>query len=163
MLSSKHRRQSAERPARIARAYELRVQGFTEREIAKELGCSPPAAHSYLTEAFSKAMEEIHERGRHYIGVEFDRLEMAAKHLRRGLLRGDPNAIREWRSLSESRRKLLGLDAKPDFDADAREVRVTLSFAPVAHGHPPGDVEGGEQDDRRSTSIPVDRDGNEDR
>lgn len=168
LRSRTHLRETLERPAKIARAYELRIEGLSEREIAVKLGCSKAAAHVYVTEALAKGMEEIRERGREYVHLELERLEFAGKHLRRRVSRGDTDAAREWRALSESRRKLLGLDSRPDADTGAPEIHVTFKFpdsAPAANAgvRAAAGVAGPGPDAGRPASVPVDRDGHEDR
>lgn len=172
MSSPKHRKQTLERPANIARAYQLRVEGLTERAIAERMGIALATAHAYVAEAMSEGMREIHERGRDYVRLELDRLEQPVEHLQRGIKNGNADAIREHRSLSESRRKLLGLDARPDADAGAADIHVTFKFpegftarAEPAHSdvRPSADVAGRDADGGRPAPVSLDRDGDEDR
>ena len=144
MLHARKRKDTVERPARLARAYQLRIEGLSERAIAARMGISPSTAHEYVTEALSEGMREIHERGRDFVRLELDRLEAPVRFLQKRICRGDPDAIREHRSLSESRRKLLGLDARPDRDDGAADVHITFRF-PGGPGKPePGKPEKGE-------------------
>jgi hypothetical protein len=130
------------------------------------MGISPQTAHAYVTEALEKGMAEIHERGRAYVFTELARLEQPVAFLQRAIRRGDTDAIREHRSLSESRRKLLGLDAQPDSDTGAREIIVTLQLPQdpaLARREAPADVGATNTDDRRPSPVSVDRDRNENR
>jgi len=163
LRSPVHRQQSAERPARMARALALRVEGRSEREIARALGCSPYTAHHLLVDAMREGTAEIQKRGADFKKLELERLEYPVTFLRRHVRKGDADAAREWRALSESRRKLLGLDARPDADTGTAEVVVTLRFAPAADGSATEDVRRAGADDRRPAALPVDRDGDKDR
>lgn len=174
LRSAKHRRETAARPGNIARAYQLRVEGLTERQIAARMGIDPRTAHDYVVEALSAGMREIHERGRDFVRLELDRLEQPVKFLQRRLRRGDTDAIREHRGLSESRRKLLGLDAQPDRDVGTADVHITFRFPEASPGTPLGEAEKAEAhadvrpaedvtatagDDRRAAPVSVDRHG----
>lgn len=166
--SAKHRTETARRPLRIAQAYTLKLHGFTERAIAAQLGCSVSTAHEYVREALAEGMREIRERGRDYVRLELDRLEQPVLALQAGLRRGDTDAIREYRSLSESRRKLLGLDAQRDSGdgAGPSAVSVTFTFAgkaATADIRVAGSVGTAEADGVRPAPDSVDRNRHEDR
>ncbi len=116
---------------RDARAAELRGEGWTYPAIGRELGISKGKAHDAVRRAFVDIIKEPAEQAR---AVELARLEDAHDHALAVLLRehitvshgqivkdsdGNPiiddapvlQAIDRIRALSESRRKLLGLDA----------------------------------------------------
>jgi predicted transcriptional regulator len=163
MSSPTHRKKTLERRAKVAQAYQLRVEGLSEIAIAAWMGIAKSTAHEYVTEALAEGMREIHERGRDFVRLELDRLESPVKFLQKRIRRGDSDAIREHRSLSESRRKLLGLDARPDSDSGALEVRVTLQLPPAATArvdrHASTDVRAADADAGRPAQVSVDRDG----
>jgi len=93
------------------KALELRKCGATFSEIGKALGVSTQRAHKIV-------MEELERLGLQRIGtadelrrLELERLEMASIPVVSKVKKGDMRAALVWIKLSESRRKLLGLDA----------------------------------------------------
>lgn len=125
-----------------AEAARLRGQGLTYRAIAKKMGTSVSVAHARVQSAFRATLAEPAEQAR---AVELARLEDAHDHALAVLLRehltvshgkiivgpdGNPliddgpilQAIDRIRALSESRRKLLGLDAPSRVSVDAEHL-----------------------------------------
>jgi hypothetical protein len=130
--------QAAERPIR---AFELRKQGYSYREIGAALGVSHKTAHEDVQRVLAELAETRLESAAAYVALECERLDMAALALFQHLETGDPQIINSWIKLSESRRKLLGLDAptkiaatNPDGTAPAAyaELRaVVLAMLPM--------------------------------
>ena len=95
-----------------ARVLELRKLGFTLAEIGAQLGkISAQRVHKIL-------MEELERLAMLTLGnadalrrLELERLEIASIPVVAKLKKGDLKAAAVWIRLSESRRKLLGLDA----------------------------------------------------
>ena len=92
-------------------ALELRKCGATFAEIGKGLGISTQRAHKIV-------MEELERLAMLRLGnadelrrLELERLEMASIPVVNKVKRGDLQAALVWIKLSESRRKLLGIDA----------------------------------------------------
>lgn len=131
-----------EQVAGDARAAELRGLGWTYTAIAAELGISKGNAHKRVQRAFRDTLAEPAEQAR---AVELARLEDAHDRVLAVLLRehstvshgriikdadGNPiiddtpvlQAIDRIRALSESRRKLLGLDAPSRVSVDAEHL-----------------------------------------
>jgi len=125
-----------------ARAAQLRGQGLSYRAVARELGVSVSSAHQAVARAFRDTLTEPAEQAR---AVELARLEDAHDAALAVLLRehvtvshgrivtdddGTPilddapalQAIDRIRALSESRRKLLGLDAPSRVSVDAENI-----------------------------------------
>lgn len=125
-----------------ARAAELRGQGLTYRAIAREMGWSVSSAHDAVQRAYRQTLTEPAEQAR---AVELARLEDAHEAALAVLLRdhitvshghvvkddqGNPiiddgpvlQAVDRIRALSESRRKLLGLDAPARVSVDAQNL-----------------------------------------
>lgn len=123
-------------------AAELRAQGLTYRAIAKELGCSLSNAYQRVQRAWAATLAPAADEAR---AVELQRLEDAHDAALAVLLRehitvshgrvvkdDDGNAIVDdapvlqavdrIRALSESRRKLLGLDAPSRVSVDAEHL-----------------------------------------
>jgi hypothetical protein len=93
------------------RALELRKCGATFAEIGKSLEISTQRAHKIV-------MEELERLALLRLGnadelrrLELERLEMASIPVVSKVKQGDLQAAMVWIKLSESRRKLLGIDA----------------------------------------------------
>lgn len=148
-----------------ARAAELRGQGKSYRAIARELGVSVSSAHDAVMRAFRDTLSEPAEQAR---AVELARLEEAhdaalavllREHLTvshgkiivgndgRPLIDDGPTlqAIDRIRALSESRRKLLGLDApqRHELTMEAIDAALAEADAELAAAHSEaGEAEG---------------------
>lgn len=98
---------------RHVRAFELRKTGASYRDIAYQLGVSVAQAH----EDVQRVLGELHALAltgaQDYVNLELERLDAAQFALYQHLDSGDPQVINSWVRVSESRRKLLGLDAAP--------------------------------------------------
>lgn len=113
---------TAERDAQAAR---LRHYGFSYRQIAKQMGWeSPASAHR----AVGRALREIiREAAEDLVKLETERFDAALAPVLRIIETGTPleqlAAVDRLVKLSESRRKLLGLDAPTRTD-----LRITDSL-----------------------------------
>lgn len=144
-------------------AAELRGQGLSYRAIGRELGISGVQARERVLRAWRDTLTEPAEQAR---AVELERLEQAHDHALAVLLRehitvsqgrvvrdeeGTPvpddgpvlQAIDRIRALSESRRKLLGLDAPSRVSVDAEHLGEEIiglinSLRDVASDDQPG-------------------------
>lgn len=101
---------SAERDAQAAR---LRFYGFSYRQIAQQMNwASPATAHRAVARALH---EVVREAGEDLLKLETARLDAAVAPVLRIIETGQPleqlAAVNTLVKLSESRRKLLGLDA----------------------------------------------------
>lgn len=103
-----------------------RIQHQSLRAIANKLGVS----HQTVKNDLDRAMEELHktetQRTADYRMMELQRLEVACSAIMRKVIDGDISAVDEYRKLSESRRKLLGVDAPVQVDLNTGK-RVDLS------------------------------------
>jgi hypothetical protein len=131
--------QSEQAAERHVRAFELRKQGFTYREIGAALGVSGKTAHEDVQRVLAELAETRLASAAEYVDMELERLDTLTEEATRILLATHPlisggdvlsgftpdgvaigltdagpklAAIRELRAISESRRKLLGLDAQ---------------------------------------------------
>jgi DNA-binding CsgD family transcriptional regulator len=100
--------QAAERPIR---AFELRKQGYSYREIGVVLGVSHKTAHEDVQRVLAELATLRQASAAEYVAMELERLDMAQQALAAHLETGDPQIVNSWVKVSESRRKLLGLDA----------------------------------------------------
>lgn len=141
LSSRKHRVKSAERLERLERVFALMVVGKTERQIAAEMGVSPAGAHAMCHAIIDIYTERRGELADKYRSMELQRLEHATAALAPKVKKGNLLAIDRWVRLSESRRKLLGVDA-PTKQAisgpDGGPVRVEFVF-PEDGEQPSGD------------------------
>jgi len=149
-----------------AEAARLRGEGLTYSAIAREMGCSKGKAWERVQRAFKATLQEPADQAR---AVELARLEDAHDQALAVLLRehvtvsqgrvvyGDDGApiiddgptlaaIDRIRALSESRRKLLGLDAPSRVSVDAEhlgreigELLNTLAYTAANDDQPPVD------------------------
>lgn len=115
------------------RCWQLRLRGLTLRAIAAETGLSKSTVENRLRNAFQEYREDVAAMRDQYVQMELERLDavqqavvavLEAPHFmvsdgRVVRVDGEPlpdhgpvlAAVREFRMLSESRRRLLGLDA----------------------------------------------------
>jgi predicted transcriptional regulator len=137
----------------------LRVAGLTVTQIAKELGVTTQAASGYVRDALKEVAEQTHASAEEYRELELARLDKLIRKTEAILgrfhivvsqgkiirmlsedgedkpLRDDGpelTAIARLQSLSESRRKLLGLDAPTkltDGDGNA-PIKVIIGIDP---------------------------------
>lgn len=132
------------------RCWELRLRNYSLRRIAAETGLSRSTVERRLRSAMDAYREDTAELRDQYIQLELERLDAAqarvleileANHMlvqdgRVITVDGRPipdagpvlAAAREYRAISESRRKLLGLDAP----AKASVTHVTVSEVDAA-------------------------------
>lgn len=98
-----------------ARALKLRMRGNSYRAIARALGCSLSTAHGYITDALSEIRAECKESAEQLREIEIAKLDAAEKEAWKRM-RGADDAdaaklLNTIKAISESRRKLTGLDA----------------------------------------------------
>jgi len=102
---------------RRVKAMEFRAAGLTFRQIGAQLGVSHTAARNYVVAGLRAARVELEKIGKGYVLLELERLESPVVELVKQLKSGQLSptelcqVIDTIRKLSESRRKLLGLDA----------------------------------------------------
>lgn len=97
-------------------ALELRKTGLTYRQIATRLQCSLGAAHKYVTSALAALRSEVLDSARDLRDLEVAKLDDLEHRLRRRLKPAcsDSDCAKLATAIlkiTESRRKLLGLDA----------------------------------------------------
>lgn len=97
---------------RRSQALELRTKGWAYRAIGPELGISHGQAVKDVQRALAEIAKVEHEKAGELRIIELERLDLAAKAIEPKVTAGDPRATEVWIRLGESRRKLLGLDAR---------------------------------------------------
>ncbi len=98
---------------RRLKAIELRKCGASYRQIGRKLGVSGKTAHEDIQAVLSELSALRLASAADYVALEMERLDAAQLALYQHLDSGDPQIINSWVKVSESRRKLLGLDAQP--------------------------------------------------
>lgn len=97
--------------ARQAKAIELRKSGASYRAIGRVLGCSEATAHRDVRKALRRIIAFGDRQAEEYRQLELERLDAIQLGVWLRMRTGDPHAADVARKVSESRRKLLGLDA----------------------------------------------------
>lgn len=110
------------------RAWEMRLRGATQHEIADELKVSQP----YVCALLAKAREEMIEQNRLDAGTatgeQVGRLDRMIAALTPAAEAGDVKAVSALLAVEDRRAKLLGLDA-----ATRKAVDLTSGGAPLAY------------------------------
>jgi len=100
---------------RAARALEMRKSGISYRRIAEKLECDVSTAHLYVKEAIAKSAESIQHSADELRAIELEKLDKWEASLQLGIRDADPQVRAKSAAvllkITESRRKLLGLDA----------------------------------------------------
>jgi hypothetical protein len=101
---------------RRVRALDLRKSGAGYRQIANTLAVSVSQAHDDVQIALQALAKLEQASAEEYRAMELARLDMALLALASKMKLGDPAVVNAWVRVSESRRKLLGLDAPQAID-----------------------------------------------
>jgi hypothetical protein len=103
---------------------ELRIAGYSFRRVAEEM--TRRGTPMGTTTAFRRvewALQQILTPGVEELRrMEGERLDVAMRALLPGLEDGNVQAVQAWIKLSESRRRLFGLDAPVKIDATVTET-----------------------------------------
>ncbi len=110
--------QSAKKAAKVVEAFDLRCRGYRYRDIGKAIGVSATTAFRYVSQELARLAKEATEGAERLRVIEHARLEDSYRETQHGILAtrdSDPTAhvryIEQARKISESIRKLYGLDA----------------------------------------------------
>lgn len=106
---------------RRLRVLELRKAGASYRNIAKAVGCSHEQVRKDLAAVHAELLKEQVASADELRAMESERIDMARLAIAPQVKQGHLGAVREWRALGESYRKLWGLDAP-----EKREVTGNL-------------------------------------
>jgi hypothetical protein len=96
---------------RRQKALDLRKQAQSYRAIATALGYSVGQAHADVQIALAELAELEHASAAEYRTMEEERLDAAAAAIWPKVTKGDLDAVHAWVRISESRRRMRGLDA----------------------------------------------------
>lgn len=106
-----HRGKHGAAVERRVQAFELHKLGVSYREIGHQLGVSVATAHEDVQSVLDELRATALASANDYVNLELERLDAAQFALSQHLESGDPQVVNAWVKVSESRRKLLGLDA----------------------------------------------------
>ena len=122
--------------ARRIDAAKLRARGLSYRDIGAKLGISYAQAFKDVKAGLKALHGDLQKRAPELARVELERLEMFLDRLAVRIEEGDLDALEAWRKLSESRRKLLGVDAPEKVhvtqNIDLEIENAIRQLAPVA-------------------------------
>jgi len=106
------------------KATELRLAGWSYRAIGAELGVSGKTAYKAVTRSLARTRAETAESAELLRQIEQERLERLISAADNKAQNGDISAIEVVRKLSESLRKLNGLDApaKTDITTNGKDI-----------------------------------------
>lgn len=100
---------------RAAVALSLRSRGYSYRAIAAQLGVSLSTAHGYVADALAELRAQTAEEAQTLRDLEAQKLDQIECYLWRAMRQASTTdaakLANSLRALSESRRKLFGLDA----------------------------------------------------
>ena len=114
---SPHKKLDEDHPEKVSatvlrrKAVDLRIKGYSFGDIATELGVSRTQAFRLVQGALKVHNRRLAEKAEELIRVEEERLDRAVKGLMKKVDAGDTRAAEVLVRISESRRKLHGLDA----------------------------------------------------
>lgn len=115
---------------RAIKALNLRRQGWSFRDIAQELGVTPPAVHEAVTRMLRNM---THEEADSYRKIELERMETMLKAIWGRVTEGELQAIDRAIRISERISRLLGLDAPVKLDVPGG---LTLAQLIIQAGQP---------------------------
>ena len=122
-----------EASARAAHALAMRKRGHSYRTIAAQLGVSLSTAHGYVADALAELRAQKAREARMLRDLEAQKLDRMERYLWRALRTASPADVAKLanslRLVSESRRKLFGLDAAPKVE-QAGNLYTVLAASP---------------------------------
>ena len=101
----------AEIELRRTKAIEMRVEGFSYREIAKELGVSVATAFNDVEAVIERNKQEANENADKARRIAIQRIDVAVRGLMPDVRAGNARSAEVMAKLEERRAKLVGLDA----------------------------------------------------
>jgi len=100
-----------------AKALELRKSGASYRQIGEALGVTMQRAHQLVMDELDRLAQLRLGNADELRRLELERLEMGALAIVTKVKQGNVECVKVWVRISESRRKLLGLDAPIKLEA----------------------------------------------
>jgi hypothetical protein len=103
---------------RRRKALELRVQGYTYKEIGREIGCGANRAGQMIRDLIAERAGELDDLVREQVELANVRLDAGVKALWPQYVQGDTDAVQAMMRIEERRAKLNGLDAPAKIQAE---------------------------------------------
>jgi DNA-binding CsgD family transcriptional regulator len=110
-ISDPHKAQRASKAERQSKAFDLLKAGASYRQIAKALDVSHETARKDVEAVLADLRAQATAGAEELRALEDERLTMAALAIAKQVQSGHLGAVDRWVRISESRRKLWGLDA----------------------------------------------------
>lgn len=108
----------------VRKAVELRRDGLSYAEIGKRTGCAPGTAYKRVQRGLDEIRTGTADAAEAVIELELLRMDELISKVKKGLRSADPRVVshcaRTLIRASESRRKLLGLDAPAKVEVKGR-------------------------------------------
>lgn len=111
MARGKSTKENAKIIERQIQALQMRRSGFSYRKIGARLGITHVQARADVLKALEARKQDRDVEADLLVQLELERLDMLLEGLYRMAEVGNPLAVEKFLKVSESRRKLLGLDA----------------------------------------------------
>src|SRR4051794_4023139 len=105
---------------RRLQALNLRTAGASYRTICRQLGISHAQAQRDVVQALADRRVKAAETADMLVELEIERLDVALLALSHKVRSGHLGAISLWIKLSETRRKLLGIDGSSKLQIDVK-------------------------------------------
>lgn len=131
------------RPSRVSaaerrrQAVQLRAMGRTFAEIAEALGyAGESGARNAVNEQLARLESQDVKDADLLRRLEAERIDLARRSIAQAVMQGNLAAIDRWQRLSESFRKLYGLDAPAQLDVSVDEQQSVVFLLPPGPRHP---------------------------
>lgn len=122
---SKVPKNSVDGALRAVKALQMRRDGMTYLEIATNLGVHESTACRDIHKQLKRLNKRNLEEAKYLQDLELERLDGLLHALKGGVAKGDPKSVEVARKLSESRRKMLGLDKPQKIElTDVRDLEA---------------------------------------
>lgn len=103
-------------------AWKLRVEGYSQQEIADKLGVSQRTISNWLRAAYPEYMKEHHELAADFTKWHLARCEAWLTSLKDGLSVGDPKAVNAAVRVLQHEAKIVGIEQAPQ----GQKIEVNL-------------------------------------
>lgn len=114
-------------------AIQLRLRGFSYREIGEQIGCSTTTAFEYVNAVLERVKKETNETAEKARQLALGRIDIAVRGLMPKVEAGDARAAEVMAKLEERRAKLIGLDAPEKHAIEAIAAVDTSQEATARH------------------------------
>jgi len=120
--------------ARAAHALAMRQRGHSYRAIAAKLGVSLSTAHGYVADALAELRTQTREQAETLRDLEAQKLDQIERSVWRAMRKASAADVAKLanslRALSESRRRLLGLDRPQQIEHTVSKMYAVRDASP---------------------------------